>query len=152
VLPYDTITSTPGNAVRVGGSGHLSEIKKAGRWGTRQVIALVDFICSRWKDRRMDSWLCLSPTHYYYGGIVGGMWLTLEYAGESERLFRCLRMIWEIEIECFTAYERDQTDMSFLCLSRECREELGHGGDREIGVVKGSGSATYVLLIHLSLP
>jgi len=61
VLPYDTITSTPGNAVRVGGSGHLSEIKKAGRWGTRQVIALVDFICSRWKDRRMDSWLCLSP-------------------------------------------------------------------------------------------
>jgi len=30
---------------------------------------------------------------------VGRMWLTLEDAGESERLDRCLRMIWEIEIE-----------------------------------------------------
>jgi len=30
---------------------------------------------------------------------VGRMWLTLEDAGESERLDRCWRMIWEIEIE-----------------------------------------------------
>jgi len=30
---------------------------------------------------------------------VGRMWLTLEDAEEFERLDRCLRMIWEIEIE-----------------------------------------------------
>ena len=35
------------------------------------------------------------------------MWLTLEDAGESGRLVRCLQMIWEIEIEWFTLYERD---------------------------------------------
>jgi len=54
---------------------------------------------------------------------VRRMWLTLEYARESERLFRCLWMIWEIEIEWFTVYERDWIDMSFLCLSLECTEE-----------------------------
>ena len=27
--------------------------------------------------------------------------------GQSERLFRCLRMIWEIGIEYFTVYARD---------------------------------------------
>ena len=44
-------------------------------------------------------------------------------------------MIWEIEIECFIVYAGDLTDMSFLCLSRECMEEQGHVGNREIGVV-----------------
>jgi len=32
-------------------------------------------------------------------------------------------MIWEIELECFTVYAGDLTDMSFLCLSRKCAEE-----------------------------
>jgi len=31
--------------------------------------------------------------------FVRRIWLTLEDAGESERLDRCLQMIWEIEIE-----------------------------------------------------
>ena len=38
---------------------------------------------------------------------VRRMRLTLEDAGESGKLFRCLPMIWEIEIEWFTIYERD---------------------------------------------
>jgi len=54
--------------------------------------------------------------------IVGLKWLTPEYTGEPERLFS-LRMIWELEIECFTVHERDWIDMSFLYLSGECTEE-----------------------------
>ena len=33
-----------------------------------------------------------------------------------------------MEIECFTVYAGDLTDMSFLCLSRKCTEEQGHEG------------------------
>jgi len=62
------------------------------------------------------------------------MCLTLEDEGESERLDRCLRMIWEIEIEWLMIGKRLDSHVFPLFITGE------YGGinawqDREIAVV-----------------
>jgi len=79
----------------------------------------------------------LLGTRFGFGNVfvfVEGMWLTLEDAGESERLDRCLRMIWEIEIEWLMIWGRLDSRVFPLFITGVC------GGikawqDREIGVV-----------------
>ena len=44
-------------------------------------------------------------------------------------------MIWEIEIECFTIYTGDLTDMSFLFYHGSVQRNKGMEGNREIYVV-----------------
>jgi len=86
---------------------------------------------------------------------VGWLSLTLKYGGESESLFKCSLMIWEVEIECLTVYERDSIDMTFLYYPRSIPTQ---GNQDMMGIEKyvlcliaGSGSATHVLLIYLFL-
>ena len=63
------------------------------------------------------------------------MWLTLEYAGDSDRLFLCLCRSLDRHV--------------FPLSSRECTKEQGHGGEREIGVmIHGRIKKGYLCFIY----